>query len=104
MKGIYFFVCAAFLLMTFTDPKAQWLVNGSLFGMDGEVDVHVGLFVFCTVLFIPLMVITFCYFAKSIVMSAQSKRLQRGISPLLASIFGMAALYQFNQWVSREVF
>lgn len=104
MNGVYFFVCSAFWLMTFTDPKSQWPVNGGFFGLDAEADAHVGLFVFCTFLFVPLMVVAFCYFVKSIVMSAKSKSLRVGIPSLMASMFGVAALYRFNQWVFREVF
>lgn len=104
MNGVYFFVCAAFWLITFTDPKSQWPINGGFLGLDAQADVHAGLFLFCIVLFAPLMVVAFCYFAKSIVMSAKSKSLCVGIPSLMTSMFGVAALYRFNQWVLREIF
>lgn len=93
---LYFFVAAILLLMSFTDPKTEWTVNGA--------DVYGSLFVFCTVLYIPLMGCAFYYFVKSVVVVFRSKRLQGGFHPLVITAVGVVALYSFNHWVFSEIY
>lgn len=91
----YFFVTAILLLMSFTDPKSEWSVNG--------VDVYDSLFVFCTVLYIPMMAFAFYYFVKVVVVVFRSKRLQGGLHSLVVTAVGVVALYSFNHWVFSEI-
>jgi hypothetical protein len=92
----YFIVSAILLLMSFTDPKTEWSVNGA--------DVYGSLFVFCAVLYIPLMACAFYYFVKAVVVVFRSKHLQGGFHPLVVTAVGVVALYSFNHWVFSEIY
>lgn len=103
-RYFYFLVSALLLLMSFTDPKTKWSVKGGLFGADISVDIYGGLFVFCTVLYIPMMVFAFYYFVKALVAFFKSKSLQGGFSSLATAVVGVVALYSFNHWVFSEIY
>lgn len=96
IRYFYFFVSAILLFMSFTDPKTRWLVSGA--------DVYGSLFVFCAVLYIPLMACVFYYFVKTVVVVFKSKRLQGGFHSLVATAVGVVTLYSFNHWVFNEIY
>ncbi|MCP1442623.1 hypothetical protein J3D54_001755 [Pseudomonas sp. GGS8] len=101
---LYFLVSALFLLLSFTDPKSKWSVNVEFFGCSETFDVYGGLFIFCMVLYIPMMVFAFCYLVRAIVAFVKTKNFQGGISFLATSIVGVIAIYCFDHWVFSEIF
>ncbi|WP_150657706.1 hypothetical protein [Pseudomonas fluorescens] len=92
----YFLTSAVFLLMSCTDPKTQRSIAG--------VDVYGSLFVFCMVLYIPMMVFSFYYFVKALTRFFKYKNSRDGVLFLASSVVGVVALYSFDHWVFSEIY
>ncbi|MGF6126338.1 hypothetical protein QF019_001546 [Pseudomonas frederiksbergensis] len=95
-RYLYFFVVAVLLLMSCTDPKTKWSIVG--------FDVYGSLFVFCMVLYIPMMVLSFYYFIKALTNFFKYKKSRDGLLFLASSVVGVVALYSFNHWVFSEIY
>lgn len=101
---LYFLMSAILLLLSLTDPKSKWTVDFGFFGSSKTIDMYGYLFVFCMVLYAPMMVFAFYYLVKAVVAFVKSKSFQGGISPLVTSVVGVVALYSFNHWMFSEIF
>lgn len=95
-RYLYFFVAAVLLLMSCTDPKTKWSIAG--------FDVYGSLFVFCMVLYVPMMAFSFYYFVRALMNFFKYKRSHDGFSFLFSSVVGVVALYSFNHWVFSEIY
>lgn len=92
----YFLTSAVFLLISCTDPKTKWSIAG--------VDVYGSLFVFCMVLYIPMMAFSFYYFVRALTRLWKCKSSRDGFLFLASSVVGVIALYSFNHWVFSEIY
>jgi hypothetical protein len=96
LRYFYFFVAAVLLLMSCTDPKTQWSIDG--------FDVYRSLFVFCMALYIPMMALSFYYFVKALTRFFKYKNSRDGFLLLASTVVGVVALYSFNHWVFSEIY
>ncbi|WP_085579050.1 MULTISPECIES: hypothetical protein [unclassified Pseudomonas] len=93
---LYLLISTVMLLMPFTDPKSKWLVGG--------VELYGYFFIFCIIVYIPLMVAAFVFFVKSLLMFVRKKELRKGSLSLAAAVIGAVALYGFNYWVFNDIY
>lgn len=96
LRLIYSLLSVLLLLMSLTDPKSKWPIGG--------VDLYGYFFVFCVVLYVPLMVATFVLFVRSLVVLFRAKSLRAGFFSMAAASMGAIALYSFNYWVFSEIY
>lgn len=96
-------VSALLLLVSFTHPRAQQ-PSLSLGWLTFPTSWYESLFLFCVVIFIPMMGVAFYYFVKGISVSLKQRSLRAGLASLLVAIVASIALYNFNKWVFSELF
>ncbi|MBI6853267.1 hypothetical protein YA0002_10855 [Pseudomonas cichorii] len=104
MKAFYYSLLAIFVLLSFTDPKSEWLISFGYLGLSESVDIYKELFILCMALYIPIMLFVFFLLCKACVIFARSKSFQEGFSLSIAPIAGVVALYRFDKWVFSEIF
>lgn len=103
IRYFYLGVAALLLLMSFTQPRSQQasLSWGRLFLPDSMYEF---LFLFCIVIFIPMMGVAFYYFFKGFTVFLAQRSLRSGLPVLLVAVAVTISLYSFNAWVFREIF
>lgn len=104
MKISYYLILAVFMTFSFTTPKTEWLVNFESLGVSESIDIYKGLFLLCLILYVPMMLLVFCCFARALVIFIRSKSFQDSFSLLIAPVTGLVALHRFNKWVFSEIF
>lgn len=92
----YFLISALLLLMSFTEPQSKWSVGG--------VELYGYFFVFCIVVYVPLMAAALLFFARSLVVIVKTRKLRNGVMPLVSAFAGAIALYEFNYWVFNVIY
>lgn len=103
IRYFYLGVSALLLLMSFTHPRSQSSVV-DLNSLSVPVNFYELLFLFCIVIFIPMMAVAFYYFLSALSLYVRQRSLRAGSSVLLLSIVISTALYSFNHWVFSELF
>ena len=94
-KLLYLLVSTMLLLMSLTDPRSECLAG---------VELYSYIFVFCVLVYIPLMVAVFVFLARSLIVFFWWHNFWGGGVSLATAVIGGAALYCFDWWVFNYIF
>jgi hypothetical protein len=91
------------LLMSVTHPRTQSSIV-DVESLAFLVGLYDSVFLFCVVIFIPMVVVAFYYFVSALNIFWRQRSLRVGTPILLLFIVISTALYSFNYWVISELF
>lgn len=103
IRYVYLCFSALLLLMSVTHPHTQSSIV-DLESLSFLPGLYESLFLFCIVIFMPMMVVAFYYFVSALSILLLRRSLRAGTPVLLLSIVVSTALYSFNHWVFSELF